>query len=68
MVKIFQENPIPKIHHLILATKAPGHKETQRGFILGIKKILSLCPLVSLCLGGKEKIRKWRWIFGINGS
>jgi hypothetical protein len=32
-----------------LATKAQRHKETQ--------KILFLSPLVSLCLGGKEKVR-----------
>jgi hypothetical protein len=31
-----------KIRHLILATKAPKHKEEQRIFILGIKPLFFL--------------------------
>ena len=40
-----------------LATRAQRHKETQRSFILRIKKYYLLCPLVSLCPGGKEKVK-----------
>jgi hypothetical protein len=51
-----KSQPCDEIHLLFLATKAQRHKETPKVFILR-KKILPLYPLVSLCLGGKEKVR-----------